>query len=257
VLRSGCPVCRRPASPLTPAVTPAGADPRHGVGREAFGRRPSRHPRRRYPMSSSGRCAGCGSHRFGGRDRRRLPPQPVRGGSTSRRVGSCAPRRPAAATRRRPRCVAGLTACRQARLFDACERPPYDRPGQDHRMAHARDPCRSCSPRSADDSITKAIGKLIRADLIIIDDVGLLPVSTDSAEALFRVVDAALRSARSGSAPTSTVRMRRAHPRTIAPRPSTGCCSTRTSSSPAGSTATGWRRRARARGQAPRAKPLD
>ena len=43
----------------------------------------------------------------------------------------------------------------------------------------------------ADDSITKAIGKLIRADLILIDDVGLLPVSPEAAEALFRVVDAA------------------------------------------------------------------
>ena len=43
----------------------------------------------------------------------------------------------------------------------------------------------------ADDSITKAISKLIRSDLILIDDVGLLPVSTDAAEALFRVVDAA------------------------------------------------------------------
>ena len=43
----------------------------------------------------------------------------------------------------------------------------------------------------ADDSINKAISKLIRSDLILIDDVGLLPVSTDAAEALFRVVDAA------------------------------------------------------------------
>jgi DNA replication protein DnaC len=43
----------------------------------------------------------------------------------------------------------------------------------------------------ADDSITKAITKLIRSDLILIDDVGLLPVSGDAAEALFRVVDAA------------------------------------------------------------------
>ena len=43
----------------------------------------------------------------------------------------------------------------------------------------------------ADDSINKAIGKLIRADLVLIDDVGLLPVSADAAEALFRVVDAA------------------------------------------------------------------
>jgi DNA replication protein DnaC len=43
----------------------------------------------------------------------------------------------------------------------------------------------------ADDSINKAIAKLIRADLILIDDVGLLPVSADAADALFRVVDAA------------------------------------------------------------------
>jgi DNA replication protein DnaC len=43
----------------------------------------------------------------------------------------------------------------------------------------------------ADDSITRAITKLIRSDVILIDDVGLLPVSTDAAEALFRVVDAA------------------------------------------------------------------
>jgi DNA replication protein DnaC len=43
----------------------------------------------------------------------------------------------------------------------------------------------------ADDSVTKAIGKLIRCDLVLIDDVGLLPVSNDAAEALFRVVDAA------------------------------------------------------------------
>ena len=43
----------------------------------------------------------------------------------------------------------------------------------------------------ADDSINKAISKLIRADLILIDDVGLLPVSADAAEALFRVIDAA------------------------------------------------------------------
>jgi DNA replication protein DnaC len=43
----------------------------------------------------------------------------------------------------------------------------------------------------ADDSVNKAIGKLIRVDLVVIDDVGLLPVSNDAAEALFRVIDAA------------------------------------------------------------------
>lgn len=44
---------------------------------------------------------------------------------------------------------------------------------------------------SADDTVTKAISRLIRADLVIIDDVGMLPVSAEAAEALFRVVDAA------------------------------------------------------------------
>jgi DNA replication protein DnaC len=43
----------------------------------------------------------------------------------------------------------------------------------------------------ADNSVNRAIAKLIRADLVIVDDVGLLPVSADAAEALFRVVDAA------------------------------------------------------------------
>jgi DNA replication protein DnaC len=43
----------------------------------------------------------------------------------------------------------------------------------------------------ADDSINKAIAKLIRADLVLIDDVGLLPVSADAADELFRVIDAA------------------------------------------------------------------
>jgi DNA replication protein DnaC len=42
-----------------------------------------------------------------------------------------------------------------------------------------------------DDSVAKAISKLIRVDLLVIDDVGLLPISSDAAEALFRVVDAA------------------------------------------------------------------
>lgn len=43
----------------------------------------------------------------------------------------------------------------------------------------------------ADDTVNKAISKLIRVDLVAIDDVGLLPISADAAEALFRVVDAA------------------------------------------------------------------
>jgi DNA replication protein DnaC len=42
-----------------------------------------------------------------------------------------------------------------------------------------------------DDTVSKAIARLIRADLIVIDDIAMLPVSPDAAEALFRVVDAA------------------------------------------------------------------
>jgi DNA replication protein DnaC len=42
-----------------------------------------------------------------------------------------------------------------------------------------------------DDTVHKAIGQLIRADLIVVDDVGLLPISPAEAEALFRIVDAA------------------------------------------------------------------
>ena len=38
---------------------------------------------------------------------------------------------------------------------------------------------------------SSAVGRLIRADLIVIDDIGMLPVASDAAEALFRVVDAA------------------------------------------------------------------
>jgi len=43
----------------------------------------------------------------------------------------------------------------------------------------------------ADDTMTRAIRKIMRADLICIDDIGLLPVSADTAEALYRLVDAA------------------------------------------------------------------
>ena len=43
----------------------------------------------------------------------------------------------------------------------------------------------------ADDTTAKAIRRIMRADVIVIDDIGLLPVTTETAEALYRVVDAA------------------------------------------------------------------
>ena len=43
----------------------------------------------------------------------------------------------------------------------------------------------------ADDTVSKAITRVLRADLVVIDDIGLLPVSADAAEGLYRLVDAA------------------------------------------------------------------
>src|SRR5437868_1780187 len=43
----------------------------------------------------------------------------------------------------------------------------------------------------ADDSTSRAIRRIMRADLVVIDDIGLLPVANETAEALYRVVDAA------------------------------------------------------------------
>ena len=42
-----------------------------------------------------------------------------------------------------------------------------------------------------DDTVTKAVARILRADLVMIDDIGLLPVSHDAAEGLYRIVDAA------------------------------------------------------------------
>jgi DNA replication protein DnaC len=42
----------------------------------------------------------------------------------------------------------------------------------------------------ADDSITKAIRRITRVDLIVVDDIGMLPVGEDAAEGFYRLVDA-------------------------------------------------------------------
>ena len=43
----------------------------------------------------------------------------------------------------------------------------------------------------ADDTVTKAVRATLRADLLVVDDIGLLPVSPDAAEGFYRLVDAA------------------------------------------------------------------
>ncbi|MDQ6948943.1 MAG: IS21-like element helper ATPase IstB [Actinomycetota bacterium] len=42
-----------------------------------------------------------------------------------------------------------------------------------------------------DDTVTKAIARILRARIVMVDDVGLLPVGPDAAEGLYRLVDAA------------------------------------------------------------------
>jgi DNA replication protein DnaC len=42
-----------------------------------------------------------------------------------------------------------------------------------------------------DDSVSKAFGALASVSLAVVDDIGLLPVSADAAEGLYRLVDAA------------------------------------------------------------------
>jgi DNA replication protein DnaC len=42
-----------------------------------------------------------------------------------------------------------------------------------------------------DDSVTRSIDRILRADLICVDDIGLLPVGPDAAEGFFRLADAA------------------------------------------------------------------
>ncbi|GBE22313.1 chromosomal replication initiator protein DnaA [bacterium BMS3Bbin01] len=41
-----------------------------------------------------------------------------------------------------------------------------------------------------DDTITKAFTPILKADLVIIDDIGLLPITPDAAEGLYRLIDA-------------------------------------------------------------------
>ena len=130
-------------------------------------------------------------------------------------------------------------------------RAPRDRQRQDRRLAHARDARATAPPpprrrqrqqsdRQADPLPTS----------IVIDDVGLLPVSADAAEALFRVDRRRLRETLDrDQLQHPPLRVRRADAQDASPpRPSTGSCTTPTCSSPTARTATGSRKRPPARG---------
>ncbi|MFQ5517483.1 MAG: IS21-like element helper ATPase IstB [Acidimicrobiia bacterium] len=47
------------------------------------------------------------------------------------------------------------------------------------------------SQAKVDASVTKVVARICRSDLIVVDDIGMLPVGQDAAEAFYRVIDAA------------------------------------------------------------------
>ena len=88
----------------------------------------------------------------------------------------------------------------------------------------------------ADDSVTKAIARILRADPVLIDDIGLLAVSADAAEELYRLIDAAYE--RRSVTVSSNLHCQPSGfdeimPKTIATATSTSSCTTPISARPA------------------------
>ena len=87
----------------------------------------------------------------------------------------------------------------------------------------------------ADDSVTKAIARILRADLVVVDDIGLLagrpptPPRGSTGSSTPPTRNAPSRSARTCTRPGSTSSC----PRPWPPPPSTGSCTTPTSARPA------------------------
>jgi DNA replication protein DnaC len=84
-----------------------------------------------------------------------------------------------------------------------------------------------------DASVARVIARICRSDLIVVDDIGQLPVGQDAAEAFYRLVDAAYE--RRSVAVTSNLHpsgFDTIMPKALAPPPSTGSSTTPTSCSP-------------------------
>ena len=83
-----------------------------------------------------------------------------------------------------------------------------------------------------DASVGKVVARICRSELIVVDNIGLLPAGQEAAEAFYRVVDAAYE--RRSVAVTSNLHPAptRSCPRPWPPRQWTDCSTTRTSCSP-------------------------
>ncbi|WP_263635553.1 ATP-binding protein [Streptomyces sp. CoH27] len=82
------------------------------------------------------------------------------------------------------------------------------------------------SKSKVDGSTARAVARICRADLIVIDDIGLLPVDEDAAEAFYRIIDAAHE--RRSTAVPSNIQLQtastRSHRRLSRVRPPTASC---------------------------------
>jgi nucleoside-triphosphatase THEP1 len=90
-----------------------------------------------------------------------------------------------------PLCVCGPSGTGKSHLVEALGYVTIDRGKQVawHTVATLAalvDARRTVRRHRADDTVAKVIARLICADLMVIDDVGMLPVSSEAAEALFR-----------------------------------------------------------------------
>jgi DNA replication protein DnaC len=100
----------------------------------------------------------------------------------------------------------------------------------------------------ADDTVSKAIARVLRADLAVVDDIGLLPVAQDAAEGLYRLVDAAYE--KRSVAVSSNLHppaFDELMPKTLATATVAGSCTTPTSARPP-ATLSGCPRHSRDRG---------
>lgn len=93
-------------------------------------------------------------------------------------------------TRRENLCVCGPSGTGKSHLCEALGQAAIDA-GMTVAWSTLEDLGILVRRHRVDDTITRALTRLTRADLIIIDDIGLLPVSPDSAEGFYRLVDGA------------------------------------------------------------------
>ena len=93
----------------------------------------------------------------------------------------------------------------------------------------------------ADDSLGKAVAKIVRAELVVIDDVGLLAVGADAAEGLYRASSKPPTNANPWRSPPTCIPAGSTNscPKRWRRPPSTACYTTLTSARPAEARATG------------------